>query len=423
MPHVDSYYAVTATSMENHPPLAGEIDVDVCVVGGGYTGLSSALHLAERGYKVALLEAEKVGWGASGRNGGHVATGQRVGQDVLEDKLGLEAAKALWDLGLEAVQTVRDLIDKHQIDCDLKNGNLHVANKPRERDELIAEVEHLQKVYGYEGAQFIDYDETQNMVGSSQYHAGLLDNGAAHLHPLNFALGLARAARAAGANIYEDSRVLSYTKGETVEVKTENGLVRAKYLILGCNGYLGKLEPKIAGHIMPINNYVLATEPLSEDLARELIRDDVSVSDSLFVINYWKLSGDNRLLFGGGESYTSRFPSDMKSFVRKYMLQVYPQLENTRIDYAWGGTLGITMNRMPDFGRLADNIFYAQGFSGHGVPTATFAGKLIAEAMAGTAERFDLMGQMPTHTFPGGTLLRWPGLVAGMLFYKLLDKF
>ena len=420
--HVDSYYAATAKELDDHPRLEGEHTADVCVIGGGYTGLSAALHLAERGYSVALLEAEKVGWGASGRNGGHVGIGQRVGQDVLEEKVGLERAKAFWDLGIEAVQTVKDLVEKHQIDCDLKPGAIHVSRRADEADEYREEVEHLQNTYGYEHMRFIDRDEARHLVGSENYHCGTYDSFSCHLHPLNYALGLAKAAKKAGVRIFENSRVTEYTKSAKPVVKTDRGQVRCNYVILGCNGYLGKLEPKMAGKIMPINNFVLATEPLSDEQCRQLIHDDTSVADDLFVINYWKLSADNRLLFGGGENYTSRFPKDMKNFVRKYMLRVYPQLANTRIDYAWGGTLAITLNRMPHFGRLENNIFYAQGYSGHGVPTATMGGKLLAEAVAGTAERFDVMANYPTHTFPGGTLLRWPGLVAGMLYYSLRDK-
>ncbi|MGI9293461.1 MAG: NAD(P)/FAD-dependent oxidoreductase, partial [Pseudomonadales bacterium] len=221
---------------------------------------------------------------------------------------------------------------------------------------------------------------------------------------------------------FESSRVTDIKKAKPAVVATQDGSVKAKFVVLGCNGYLGKLEAKMAHKIMPINNFVLATEPLSETQARELIRDDVAVSDTFFVINYWKLSADNRLLFGGGENYSSRFPRDMKAFVRKYMLRVYPQLENTSVDYAWGGTLAITLKRMPHFGRLAPNVFFAQGYSGHGVSTATMAGKLMAEAVSGTAERFDIMAAVPTYSFPGGTLLRWPGLVAGMLYYSLRDR-
>ena len=408
--------------MADLPPLQGEQSADVCVIGGGYTGLSTAIHLRQLGYSVIVLEANKVGWGASGRNGGHVGTGQRADQGELEKMLGLEHARALWDLGLEAVDTVCELIEKHNIDCELKHGNLHVASKAKEVVGLREEVEHLSNIYGYQQIRYVDQQELAEMTSGQGFHGGTLDTGARHLHPLKYALGMARAAVELGATIYEGSRVLSYTEGEQVLVKTDRGQVRARYLVLACNGYLEKLEPRTAGRIMPINNYMLATEPLSEELARRLIRDDTSMSDSLFVIDYWKLSQDRRLLFGGGESYTRRFPKDIGNFVRKYMLRIYPELADTHIDYGWGGTLAITMNRMPDFGRLSASVFYAHGYSGHGVPTATLAGKLLAEVINGSAERFDIMASVPSPTFPGGTLLRWPGLVAGMLFYSLRDR-
>ncbi|MFT5484218.1 MAG: gamma-glutamylputrescine oxidase [Halieaceae bacterium] len=418
---IESYYAASANQSQSWPKLLGEITSDVCIIGGGYTGLSTALHLQKRGYSTTILEAEHVAWGASGRNGGHVGTGQRAGQDVLEEKLGLEHATQLWEMGLEAVSTVTDLIEEHNIACDLKTGNLHVASKSDHVAGYRTEVEHLQQQYGYDQVRYIERDELESMTSSRRFFGGMLDEGCRHLHPLNYALGLARAATELGCEIYENSRVTSYTGGETITVATESGQVKSKFLVLACNGYLGKLEPRTAGKIMPINNFMLATEPLSEDLARSLIRDDTSVSDSLFVIDYWKLSGDNRMLFGGGENYSSRFPADIKGMVRKCMLKIYPELEHTKIDYAWGGTLAVTMNRLPHFGQLEGNILFAQGYSGHGVPTATMAGKLIAEAVAGTAERFDVMSSIPTHTFPGGTLLRWPGLVAGMLYYSLRD--
>lgn len=420
--HTDSYYAATAKGALPVRVLEGDTTADVCIIGGGYTGVSSALHLAEKGYKVILLEANKLGWGASGRNGGHVGTGQRKEQEDLERMLGLDTAKTLWNLGLEAVNTVESIIQRHKIDCDLKQGILHMASKAREAEGFREGVEHLQQVYGYDQARFLDKAAVDREVGSDSYHAGYLDMGARHLHPLNYLLGMAGAAATAGVTFYQDSPVVDYTPGTKVQVHTTKGRVTADHLIFATNGYLAGLEPQLAKKIMPINNFVLATEPLDEGLARKLITHDYALQDSLFVINYWKLSGDNRLIFGGGENYTSRFPADMKGFVRKYMLRVYPELANTRIDYAWGGTLAITLNRLPCFGKLASNVYYAQGFSGHGVPTATMAGKLMAEAVAGSAERFDVMASLPKPGFPGGTLLRWPGLVAGMLFYSLLDR-
>jgi gamma-glutamylputrescine oxidase len=420
--HTDSWYAASANLELAFPKLQDHIDVDVCIIGGGYTGLSSAIHLREKGYAVALLEAEKVGWGASGRNGGHCSIGQRADQEELEALVGKGHARQLWDLGLEGVDTVCDLIKRFNIDCELKQGNLHTAVKPSHAAALRAHAEMLQQNYDYPHIRYVEKDELETMTSSRRYLAGTVDSAGRHLHPLNYALGLAQAAHSTGAHIFEDSRVISFSEGDKTELVTSEGRVTASFLILACNGYLENLSPKAAGKIMPINNYVLATEPLSEQLARSLIRDDVAMSDSLFVVNYWKMSADNRLLFGGGESYTSKFPADIRGFVRKRMLQTYPELVRTQIDYAWGGTLAITMNRMPAFGRLRHNTFYAHGYSGHGVPIATLAGKLLAEAVSGTAERFDIMASVPTPTFPGGTLLRWPGLMLAMGWYAMLDR-
>ncbi|MFT4824373.1 MAG: gamma-glutamylputrescine oxidase [Halioglobus sp.] len=420
--HIESWYAKSSAPAIEFPVLQGEHSADVCVIGGGYTGLSTAIHLRDQGFSVIVLEANRVGWGASGRNGGHVGTGQRADQDQLEKMVGMNHAQALWKLGLEAVDTVTHLIERFQIDCELKHGNLHVASKASDVSDLREEVDHLRRTYNYDHISYVDKSELEKMTSGQGFHGGTVDSGSKHLHPLKYAHGLAKAASGLGASIYEHSQVISYNEGDQVHVKTTEGEVRARFVVLGCNGYLEKLEPRAAGKIMPINNYMLATEPLSEALARKLIRDDTSMSDSLFVINYWKLSADNRLLFGGGETYSRRFPGDIGGFVRKYMLQIYPELATTAIDFGWGGTLAITMNRMPDFGRLSSKVFYAHGYSGHGVPTATLAGKLLAEVISGTAERFDVMAAVPSPQFPGGTLLRWPGLVAGMLFYSIRDR-
>jgi len=378
--HVNSWYAASAEGPITFDALSGNSEADVCIVGAGYTGLSSAIHLAKRGYRVVVLEANRVGWGASGRNGGHVGTGQRADQDSLEKWVGTDTA------------------------------------------ELADEVNHLTEAYGYSQASYLNREALAEQTSAQGMHGGMLDLGARHLHPLKYARGLARAASELGVTIFEQSSVIKWRDGANIVIETDNGSVKARKLVLACNGYLGKLAPAIAGNIMPINNFVIATEPLSSAQQQAVTKNNYSLSDSLFVINYWKLSGDGRLLFGGGENYTSRFPADIKAFVRPYMLKIYPELADVKIDYGWGGTLGITMNRMPDFGRIGANTFYAQGFSGHGVPTATMAGKLLAAAIDGDCENFNLMASVPTHRFPGGTLLRWPGLVAGMLYYSLLDK-
>ncbi len=418
-----SYYAATAVGRRERATLRGDTRADVCVIGGGYTGSSSALHLAERGYDVVLVEAECLGWGASGRNGGQLGSGQRKDVLELEAAFGEARAQTLWRLGEEAKAAVKQRIGRHGIACDLKPGVLTVAHKPADAPYLARVAERLRTHYGYAQARAVPREEVAEMLGTARYHGGLLDSDAAHLHPLNYALGLARAAEDAGARLFERSPVRRLRAARPgVEVVLESGSVRARYAVLACNGYLAALEPRAAAKIMPISNFLLATAVLPEALARSLIRDDVAVADTKFVVDYYRLSADRRLLFGGGERYTHRLPADIGQFVRRYMLRVFPQLADTPVEYAWGGTLAITRTRLPSFGRLDGDIYYAQGFSGHGVALTTLAGKLIAEAIAGTAERFDVFAGLPQPDFPGGTLLRWPALVLAMLYYSLRDK-
>ncbi|WP_298609518.1 FAD-binding oxidoreductase [uncultured Thiothrix sp.] len=417
-----SWYAATAHFLPEFSSLTDKVTADVCIVGGGYTGLSAALHLAEAGYKVVLLEAHRVGWGASGRNGGQVGTGLNKDQAELESMFGKIQAKALWDLSLEAVQLCKDLIHQHKIQCDLQAGIIHADHRQRFVKGSREFAEKLQRDYDYQAIQFLDQAALQQELHSPLYYGGVLNLGAAHLHPLNYALGLAQAVQQAGVTIYERSPVLSYSNGSQVEVKTEQGTVTANYLILACNGYLDNLEPKVAARVMPINNYIVATEPLSVAQVQDLIPNRYAVADSAFVVNYFRLSADNRLLFGGGESYSFQFPKDIRALVRPRMLSVFPQLTETKLDYAWGGTLAVTANRLPYFTRLQPNVFSVSGYSGHGVALATLAGKLLAEVVAGTAERFEVMAKLPNWPFPGGTLLRWPLLVTAMLYYSLRDK-
>ena len=403
--------------------LVGEISSDVCVIGAGFTGLSAALHLAEKGYKVVVLEAERVGWGASGRNGGQVCPGHNMDHETLTDQVGELAARALWEMSVDSVALVKQLIKQHDIRCDLKEGVLHVAAKALHASSMQQSVAHKQQVLGYEAIRYLPRDEVQSMLGTDHFYAGEYWREGVHLHPLNYALGLAEAAVNAGVRVYENSRVSHYAGGKDGQVNTAKGVVKARYILLACNGYLGKLEPRVAAKIMPVNNFMLATEPLTVELCRQINRDNVAVADSKFIVNYFRLSADKRMLWGGGENYTTRFPKDIRGFVRKHMLDVYPQLATVNIDYAWGGTLAITRNRMPHFERIDDNVFIAQGYSGHGIALATLGGKLMAEAISGSAEKFDLFAKVPTPDFPGGTLLRWPGVVAGMLYYSLRDRF
>ena len=418
-----SYYHATARELNGFPAIAGDLECDVCVIGAGYTGLSAALYLAQKGYDVILLDAHRVGWGASGRNGGQLGIGQRIEQPELEKIVGLERAKTLWQLGLEANQLVRDLIKQHKIDCDLKSGVIHANHRARFGQHSQKEVEHLQSMYGYDKTRFIDAREIREMLGTDAYFSGTLDTTAAHLHPLNFALGLARAVKKAGVRIFEKTEVTDISRSDPAIVTSKNGKVRARFVLIACNGYLGRLENKIAARVMPINNFIIATEPLPEEKAIELIRDDVAVAASKFVINYYRLSADKRLLFGGGENYGYKFPADIKAFVRKPMLEIYPQLKDVKIDYGWGGTLAITMNRLPYLTRLAPHILNAGGYSGEGLGMGTFAGRVMAEAIDGTASHFDTMAAVPTHRFPGGAIARTPLLALAMLYYSLRDKF
>ena len=421
----ESWYYATARGMVRHPSLTESLDVDVCVVGAGYTGLSAAIELAERGFTVALLEGHRVGAGASGRNGGVLGMGQRKDQDDLESMLGMPAAQQMWQIACDANQLVRDRVARFNIDCDLTDGELHVAHKSRYVSAMWRYTEHLAQHYGYTDQRNIDRDEVAAIMGVDTYYGGVLDKQAGHLHPLNLALGLGRAAAELGVQIFEQSVVTNIQQPapDRVIASTAAGRVTAKFLVLACNGYLGNLNSNAGKYQMPINNFVLATAPLGATRARQINRDNVAIVDSRFVVNYFHNSPDQRLIFGGGENYSPFFPKDIKAFVRQHMLAVYPQLADVVIDYAWGGTLAITMRRMPSFGRQGRNIYWAQGYSGHGIAMANMGGKLVAEAITGQAGRFDLFANLRHIPFPGGRWLRWPGLVAGMLYYSMLDKF
>ena len=416
-----SWYAATATPLAPFAPLQGDRKANVCIVGGGYTGLSAALHLAQAGRRVVLLEAHRVGFGASGRNGGQLGSGQRMDQTGLEALMGAPEAQKLWALGEDAKALVKGLVSRHAIDCDLKPGIAWTEFSDAEADDLHRYAAHLTDQYGYDQIEPLDAAACHALCPSPAYKGGALDMGAGHLHPLNFALGLARAAFGAGVEIFESTEVREITPGAPVTLRSAAGTVTADHVILACNGYLGGLNGQVAARVMPINNFVVATEPLGEDAARVLTRD-VAVADSKFVVNYFRLSADKRLLFGGGESYGYRFPRDIAAVVRKPMTQIFPHLREVKIDYAWGGTLAITMKRLPYLARLERNILTASGYSGHGVGTATHAGQLMAQAIQGETDGFDTMARVPTPAFPGGPSLRSPLLVLAMTWFALRDR-
>ncbi len=416
----ESWYAATATPLPEFPPLRGETRADVCVIGAGYTGLSAALHLAEAGRDVVLIDAQRVGFGASGRNGGQLGSGQRQDQITLERLLGRADARKLWDLGEDAKRLVKSLIAKHKIDCHLRPGIAWAGTRAAGVADLHAYADHMGEHYGYP-LERLDGRGFHALCPSPNYRGGILDRDAAHLHPLRFALGLAQAAADAGVRIHERTEAHRIERGARPVVSTAQGRIVADHVILATNGYSQALDRHVATRVMPINNFVVATEPLG-DRAAEVLTSDVAVSDSRFVVNYFRLSHDGRLLFGGGESYGYRFPRDIAAKVRKPLLKVFPHLRDIGIDYAWGGTLAITMKRLPYLARIAPNILSASGYSGHGVGTSTHSGWLMARAVAGDTDGFDTLASLPDARFPGGPALRSPLLALAMTWYALRDR-
>lgn len=417
-----SWYAAVTPPLPPQPALAGDTSADVCVIGAGYTGLSAALHLAERGFRVVVLEAREAGWGASGRNGGQIGTGPRRDEAAIAAEHGPDVARALFELAEAGKALVRDLVTRHGIDCDLRTGQVLAAARPGDVAPLHARAARLARDYGYGLMEPLDARATGALTGSPRYHGGVLDLGALHLQPLAYARGLARAALAAGATLHEDSRVTALVPGTPATVRTASGTVRAPHVVVATNAYLGGLVPRLAPYIMPINNFLVATAPLPASLVPAILPRGTCAHDTLFVLNYFRRSADGRLVFGGGENYRRAFPADIRGFVRPYLERVFPQLAGVALEHAWGGTLAITMSRLPHVGRLSPSVYFAHGYSGHGVATATLAGQLIAEALAGTATRFDVLARVPARRFPGGRLLRWPGMVLGMLYYALRDR-
>ncbi|MEM8686747.1 MAG: FAD-binding oxidoreductase [Pseudomonadota bacterium] len=414
-----SYYRASANPAYEHPKLQGDHTCDVCVIGAGYTGLSAALELAERGYDVIVLEADVVGWGASGRNGGQICTGVSCGMEKIEKVAGREAAQKVFDISEEAKSLISSRVKTHEIECDLKWGYLHATENAGEADELRHEIEYMEG-YGQTDATFLDKTALEERLGSTRYHAGVREESAGHLHPLNYCLGLADAATKAGAKIFEHSPALELDTGANPSAETELGSVKAKFMVVGGNAYLGKLVKPLYQRLMPCGSFILATEPLGENRARALIAGDEAVSNTNFIVDYYRFSADHRMLFGGRCSYSTLEPKDLAAFMRPRMTNVFPQLADAKIDYAWGGYIGITMNRIPHVGRIGEKVYFAQGYSGQGVALSGMCGKLLAEAIAGQAERFDVMAQFKHQPFPGGPL-RTPALVLGMLYYRLRD--
>ncbi|WP_380873048.1 oxidoreductase [Sphingomonas sp. DBB INV C78] len=419
-----SWYAATAIPGPVAAPLDGDARADICIIGGGYTGLGAALRLAEAGWQVRLIEQARLGWGASGRNGGQVHVGQRRDPEWLERVLGPDDAMHVWRIAIDARDHLDRLIETHGIPCDFTPGLLHVDHKRRYVPHSRAAVELLRSRYDYPHAEFVTGEALSEMLGAKGYHGGMLDRRGGHLHPLNLALGMAHAAAAAGARLHEHTEGTGLTRTAAGwQVKTARGTITADRILLAGDGYLRGLSPKTEARVMPINNYIAVTEPLGAARAQSLIRDNVAVSDSRFVVYYFRLTPDHRLLFGGGENYRWRFPADIPAFVRPHMLKVFPQLADVKLDYGWGGTLGVTPTRMPFVREVEPGLTAIGGYSGLGVVLAPYFGKLLGDALAGgNSPDFTRLTRIPVPPFPGGKWLRWPTLVAAMSMFALRDR-
>ena len=412
-----SWYVATCDIPSERAPLDGDLSCDLAVIGAGYTGLSTALHAAEKGLDVVVIDAHRVGFGASGRNGGQVGTGWNKDQHWLEARLGRDDARRLWDLSLEAKAMVRDLSARLAPDAAYKPGVLHGEWTEAGADEAHHYGDFLRDRYGFE-TEFLDRDAMREVVKTDVYRGGLLDWDAGHIHPLRYCLGLARGAEAAGARIFERTES---TKLQDGVVTTPRGRIRAGHIVVAGNGYLSPISNDVAARVMPINSFIAATEPLG-DRASEVLAKDIAVADDKFVVNYFRLSEDRRLLFGGRENYGLGFPQDILTALRARMERLFPQLAGVRVDHHWGGTLGITMTRLPMLRRLGPTTLAAGGFSGHGVALTGLAGKVMAEAVAGQAGRFDLLSKLPVTPFPGGRHARAPLLTLAMTWFALRDR-
>ncbi len=420
-----NYYYATTPAPPRHAPLRGEVRADVCIVGGGISGLSAALHLRARGYRVALLEAKYLGFGGSGRSGGQAIFGYACEMSTLEKAVGAADARRMWDVAVEGLALQRELIAKHGIECDYTPGHMIVGLKRRHDEALREEVGHLASKYDYTSVRFIGREELHSIVASDRYTSALYDANGGHLHSYRYTLGLGAAAAQAGVSIYEDSWVtkLDVAQDATADnvVHTQHGSVRAAHLLIAGGALLGRLVPRLARKLMNIGTYIVATQPLGAERAAALIRNNAAVADMNWILDYFRVLKDTRLLFGGRVSYSGIDPFDSSRVLRKRIATVFPQLTEARVEYAWGGYLDITPNRAPHFGRLGPNAYFIQGLSGHGMVVAGMAGKLVSQAIAGSAERFDMFSRIKHVDFPGGALLRRPALVLAMLWFRLLD--
>ncbi|MDH0687195.1 NAD(P)/FAD-dependent oxidoreductase [Stutzerimonas stutzeri] len=420
-PYPASYYAATANMTKERPTLQEAKQTDVCVIGAGYTGLSTALFLLEKGFSVTVLEAAKVGFGASGRNGGQIVNSYSRDLDSIERSVDSSAAKLIGQMAFEGGRIIRERVARYNIQCDLKDGGVFAALSQKQMHHLEAQ-KALWERYGYHQLELLDEQGIKRVVASDRYIGGVLDKQGGHIHPLNLALGEAAAVESLGGIVYENSPAVRIERGEQPLIHTPTGNVRAKFVVVAGNAYLGDLIPELAAKSMPCGTQVIATEPLDDELARSLLPQDYCVEDCNYLLDYYRLSADKRLIYGGGVVYGARDPADIESIIHPKMLKTFPQLAKVRIDYAWTGNFLLTLSRLPQVGRLGNNIYYSQGCSGHGVTYTHVAGKVIAEALSGQAERFDAFASLPHYPFPGGQRFQAPLSALGALYYSLRDR-
>ena len=413
-------YALTAMPLPAQPRLGGKLSADVCVLGAGLTGLSTAIELADAGYRVIVLEARQAGWGASGRSGGQAIFGFGCDQSKIAAMVGMEDSRRLFAWSLEGLRLIHERRKRFSIACDWRPGHAHVPIKPRHVAELKSWQEDLARNYDHH-LQWWDRDQLREQLASERYLGALFDPDSGHLQPLKYTLGLARAALGLGVKIFEQSPVVRLTRGDRPALHTAHGQVECDFVVLAGNAYVGGIAPELDARIMPVGTYIGATEVLGADVARRLIGNNMAVADINWALDYFRLSADHRLLFGGRASYSTLAPPNLRGTLARRMLRVFPQLAGTRLEHAWGGFVDISMNRAPHWGRLGDNVYFAQGFSGHGIAATGLAGRIIAEAIRGQSERLDVFARIPHRTFPGGRALRTPLLVAAMGWFKLRD--
>ncbi|MCV6611991.1 MAG: FAD-binding oxidoreductase [Amphritea sp.] len=419
--HTTSYYAASANDKVCRESLNQHIQADVCVIGAGYTGLSTALHLAESGFRVVVLEGSRIGFGASGRNGGQIVHSYSRDIDFIEKHYGKEIGTEMGKMAFEGGKIIRRLVKDYDIQCDLKDGGIFAACNNKQMREL-EEKKALWEAHGHQDLELLSADSIQEYVGTGRYEGGLLDNSGGHFHPLNLALGEAAALESRGGKIYEDSAVTRVEEGSKATVHTANGSVTADFVVVAGNAYLGGLIPKLEQKAMPCGTQVITTEPLTEAQQKALLPKDHCVEDCNYLLDYFRLSGDGRLIYGGGVTYGAREPGKIESLIVPKMLKTFPELQGVKVDYAWTGNFLLTLMRLPQFGRIGNNIYYAQGYSGHGVTSSHLAGKVLCDAIQGQAERFDVFAGLPQYPFPGGRTFRIPYTAMGAWYYNMRDK-